>query len=330
LHRGIESSVLGPDSRSGRSLLIASVGWECTSPRGRKDRCRVSTGSRLILWSPGTLRFRLLVTCVILVAASATAGLVLKDRGVWHDRSMDTLRQRPQLHRRRSAQATSITATSRRHDFLFVVPVGRRTRSRLVPMFRHSLAFTLIVADKYKIGIARFGLNGVTRRLWLGRPSSCIRAGELELGVGSLGELGAMVGRELQLTASASTDIEEEKEGETGYDDKGQQKEEHDLASERVGKGLGRRSGGTVLSAVTCGTCALAYIFAIVSGLVVNRTKSRAIFESARLVITTSVVTDGSRPVRNHSSSYGIGQGDCLSALCTPFFGLYNCDLQRD
>lgn len=193
LHRRVESRVLGPNSRSGRSLLIASVGWECTSPRGRKDRRRVSTSSRLVLWSPGTLRFRLLVTCVILVAASASAGLVLKDRGVWHDRSVDTLRQRPQLHRRRPTQPTSITTTSRRHDLLLVVPVGRGTRSRLVPMFRHSLAFTLIVADKYEIGVARFGLDRVARRFWLGRPSGCIRSGKLELGIGSLGELWAMV-----------------------------------------------------------------------------------------------------------------------------------------
>ena len=52
------------------------------------------------------------------------------------------------------------------------------------------------------------------------------------------------------------------------------------------------------------------YIFAIVSSVVVNKTKSRDILESAILVMMTSVFTEGSSPVRNQRSSYCIGQGD--------------------
>lgn len=59
------------------------------------------------------------------------------------------------------------------------------------------------------------------------------------------------------------------------------------------------------------------YICETVSGSLVNKTKSIDIFESARLVMMTSVELAGSSPVRYQSSSYGIGHGDCYMSTST-------------
>jgi len=75
---------------------------------------------------------------------------------------------------------------------------------------------------------------------------------------------------------------------------------------------------------------AAAHIFATVSGLVVKSTKSTDIFESARLVMSTSVWVVGSSPVRNQSSSYCIGQGDWMSAEEVCYFARLTVRLTDD
>lgn len=61
-----------------------------------------------------------------------------------------------------------------------------------------------------------------------------------------------------------------------------------------------------------------------------KRTKSTDIFESARLVMSTSVWVVGSRPVLNHRSSYCIGQGDCISAEEVCYFAKLTVRLTDD
>lgn len=68
----------------------------------------------------------------------------------------------------------------------------------------------------------------------------------------------------------------------------------------------------------------------MVSVVVVNRTKSRDIFESAILVMITSVLAEGSSPVLNHRSSYCIGHGDWISAMDQPLNGRLTVRLIAD
>ena len=83
---------------------------------------------------------------------------------------------------------------------------------------------------------------------------------------------------------------------------------------------------------MTCVRAVLSWTHTVVmiSGLVVNRTKSSDILESAMLVMMTSVWVVGSSPVRNQRSSYCIGHGDCMSVWINAFGGQLTVRLTDD